>query len=376
MHRPLKDSGARADAAQLALDQVSKRYGDVVALDKLSLTIDKPQFVTLLGPSGCGKTTTLRLVAGLETCDSGRIYMHGQRIDNVSPHKRNVSTVFQDYALFPHLDVFDNVAFGLKVRGATREDYTPKVRATIERLQIADLAKRRPYQLSGGQQQRVALARTLVLNPAILLFDEPLGALDQNLREDMQIELKRVQRQVGITFIYVTHDQREAFTMSDRVVVLSKGRIEQDDTPQEVYRRPRSLFVGKFTGVRNLIAGTVERVAGERAIVALKSGDRLEADVPDGLRFACGERVLIGVRPEAVVLGAAATSDGASLRLTVHSVVYGGKSYSAAGTLKSGEVFTLEIPAGSGQVASAREGQEVAVRWRRDDTLIFKAEKP
>jgi ABC-type Fe3+/spermidine/putrescine transport system ATPase subunit len=370
----MKELGSAAFSTQLAFDRVTKRYGNAIAVECLSFSIEKPQIVTLLGPSGCGKTTTLRLIAGLESCDSGSIYMRGARIDHVPPYKRNVSTVFQDYALFPHLNVFGNVAFGFKVRGVHSDKYLPIVRNALERLRLSDLVDRRPHQLSGGQQQRVALARTLVLNPAILLLDEPLGALDQNLREDMQIELKRVQREVGITFIYVTHDQREAFTMSDRVILLSKGRIEQDGTPEALYQRPRSLFVARFTGIRNAIAGVVETVSGGQMTIPLRCGLKVGAVAPDNMVFAPGESVLVGIRPELVIFGPSSGPDNPALTLTVRSIVYAGRSYSIVGLLNTGEEFVLELPAAASSAAGIDEGDEISIHWRRSDTLVFKPE--
>jgi spermidine/putrescine transport system ATP-binding protein len=237
-------------------------------------------------------------------------------------------------------------------------------------MHIADLADRRPHQLSGGQQQRVALARALVLNPAVLLFDEPLGALDQNLREEMQIELRRVQREVGITFIYVTHDQGEAFGMSDRVIILSRGRIEQDGSPHDLYTKPRSLFVARFTGLRHFLAGEIDSIQGGEVGVTLTGGERLNAKLDDAAQLRQGESVLIGVRPEAVSIGVAGPNRS-HVRLTIQSIIYGGKMRRILGRLASGDEFAAEVNASASD--DLAEGQTVELSWNARDTLIFKA---
>src|SRR5712692_3605487 len=231
---------------------LTKRFAEV-AVDSIDLTVASGEFFSLLGPSGCGKTTTLRLIAGFEQPTAGRVLLDGTDVTATPPHKRNVNTVFQSYALFPFLSVFDNVAFGLRNRGLAKAETGQRVREALDLVKLTEYAKRRPGMLSGGQQQRVALARALVLNPAVLLLDEPLGALDAKLRKALQIELKALQETVGITFIYVTHDQEEALTMSDRLAVMSRGRIEQVGTPEELYERPTTEFVADFLGVSNLM---------------------------------------------------------------------------------------------------------------------------
>src|SRR5690348_7489362 len=235
------------------LESLTKRFDNVTAVDEISIDIQPGEFFSLLGPSGCGKTTTLRLVAGFEQPTNGRILLDGVDVANRPPHRRNVNTVFQSYALFPFLTVAENVAFGMKYKSVPKPEVNTRVTEALELVQLAGYEKRRPNQLSGGQQQRVALARALVLRPAVLLLDEPLGALDAKLRKALQIELKALQQQVGITFIYVTHDQEEALTMSDRIAVMSDGRIEQVGPPQDVYEDPASVFVADFLGVSNLM---------------------------------------------------------------------------------------------------------------------------
>ncbi len=247
---------------------VTKRFGDFTAVDDLDLTLGSGEFFTLLGPSGCGKTTTLRMIAGFEQPDAGEVRIEGTDVAGLPPYKRPTNTVFQSYALFPHLSVEDNVAFGLKRQKVSKDEIGERVRAELERVGLAKEARRRPAQLSGGMQQRVALARALVNLPKVLLLDEPLGALDLKLRKGLQIELKRIQREVGITFVYVTHDQEEALTMSDRIAVMNRGRVEQVDGAEEVYERPTTTFVAGFIGVSNLMPGTVSAPG----VVKLDSG--------------------------------------------------------------------------------------------------------
>ena len=241
--------------AIIQIRSLAKSFGNVRAVDGVDLDIQAGEFLTLLGPSGSGKTTVLRMIAGFETPDAGSILLNGKDITNLPAYERDVNTVFQDYALFPHMDVISNIEYGLKVKGVEKSERNKKALAALAQVQLAGYEKRKPSQLSGGQRQRVALARALVNRPAVLLLDEPLGALDLKLRQQMQIELKQLQREVGITFIFVTHDQEEALTMSDRIAVFDRGRIQQIDKPSAIYERPKNIFVADFVGVSNLISG-------------------------------------------------------------------------------------------------------------------------
>ena len=251
------------DTGEVKLEELQKDYGDFTAVEHLDLLMPPGEFFTMVGPSGCGKTTTLRMIAGFERPTSGRIVLDGADVAQTPPHRRNVNTVFQSYALFPHLTVADNVAFGLRYRDTSKEENKRAVAEIIELVQLTGFEKRKPHELSGGQQQRVALARALVLRPRVLLLDEPLGALDARLRKDLQVELKALQEDIGVTFIFVTHDQEEALTMSDRIAVMDGGHVEQAGPPQDVYEEPETVFVADFLGVSNLISATADGQDGD-----------------------------------------------------------------------------------------------------------------
>jgi len=285
--------------SSLSLRGLTKRYGSLLAVDDLSVTIPKGSFFALLGPSGCGKTTTLRMVAGLEDPDAGDIRLGGLDITHARPHRRPVNTVFQSYALFPHLDVFENVAFGLRRRG--RKNVQPAVMDALDLVELPHLARRRPGQLSGGQQQRIALARAIVNQPQVLLLDEPLGALDLKLRRQMQLELKRIQTEVGITFLHVTHDQEEAMTMADTVAVMNRGRIEQLGRPADLYESPVTTFVANFLGQSNLLDGEHAGDLGTHLVVDVR-GNKLR--VPRSRVSSRDRNILVGVRPEKIRLRA------------------------------------------------------------------------
>jgi spermidine/putrescine transport system ATP-binding protein len=289
--------GQQTAGADLRLTSVTKRFGAFVAVDDLTLTIPAGSFFALLGPSGCGKTTTLRMVAGLEEPTAGSIHLGERDVTATRPHQREVNTVFQNYALFPHMDVFENVAFGLRRRKV--REVRERVEEALDLVELRSLARRKPGQLSGGQQQRIALARAVVNRPSVLLLDEPLGALDLKLRRQMQVELKRIQTEVGLTFVHVTHDQEEAMTMADTIAVMNAGRIEQLGSPAELYESPHTTFVANFLGQSNLLEGKLQGRSDGDLLVDVH-GRRLV--VPIGRNRADGTGLLVGVRPEKIRL--------------------------------------------------------------------------
>ncbi len=306
----------------IQLDHVRKSFGDFVAVEHADFGIRQGEFFAMLGPSGCGKTTTLKMIAGFEQPTSGKVLLNGADVSRVPPYKRNVNTVFQQYALFPHMTVADNVRFGPKSKRVPKSEYEPNVAQMLEVVRLSEFADRRPSQLSGGQQQRVALARALVNFPSALLLDEPLAALDLKLREAMQFELKRIQREVGITFVFVTHDQGEALTMSDRIAVMSDGRVEQIGTPEEIYNSPASLFVAGFIGSANLLPGEVVGTDGDDTVVELTAGHTVRARTD--IERPAGAPVSVMLRPERLTASATARDDGRSIEGTVADVVFQG----------------------------------------------------
>jgi len=328
---------------------LARHYGEVVAVAGIDLEIAEGEFFSMLGPSGSGKTTTLRMIAGFELPTAGRVELHGQEVTNLAPFERNVNTVFQDYALFPHMTVGENVAYALMIRKVPRDERERRVTDALAMVRLAGYEKRKPAQLSGGQRQRVALARALVNRPRVLLLDEPLGALDLKLREEMQIELKAIQREVGITFVYVTHDQEEALTMSDRIAVFNQGRIEQIGSPALVYERPATAFVAGFVGTSNLISGEVA------AAIA-------------------GEAGTFTIRPEKIRLGDPADvvgADEASALGHIADVVYLGADTRYIVALDAGQslVVTQQNLATSSMEALATQGRAVRLIWKRQHTL-------
>jgi spermidine/putrescine transport system ATP-binding protein len=314
---------------EVGLYGVTKSFGDTRAVDDVTIEVARGEFFSLLGPSGCGKTTSLRMIAGFEEPTEGRVVLTGQDIVGVPPFKRNVNTVFQSYALFPHLTVADNVAFGLRRKKIGKAEVKDRVKRYLDLVQLPGYDDRRPSQLSGGQQQRVALARALVNEPAVLLLDEPLGALDLKLRKQMQLELMRIQREVGVTFIYVTHDQEEALVMSDRIAVMSQGKVEQIGYPEDIYERPATRFVAGFIGTSNIVEAEVTGRAGDLLELAAAPGDRILVPVPAGRAISVGEMVAFTVRPEKLrVTGAdePAADKLCTVAGTVVDVVYQGVS--------------------------------------------------
>src|SRR5712691_365587 len=287
----------------IALEGVSKGFGETLAVQDVTLAIEEGEFFSLLGPSGCGKTTTLRMIAGFEVPDEGRIVLQAQDVTSVSANRRPVNMVFQQYALFPHMSIYDNVAFGLKVKRVPRQEHGDRIREMLRVVELEGLERRRTRQLSGGQQQRVALARALVNRPAALLLDEPLGALDVKLRKQMQLELKRIQTELGTTFVYVTHDQEEALAMSDRIAVMNRGLVEQIGGPREIYEHPQTAFVADFIGSLNALDLRIDELVGGYAVMRLGEAERIL--VPVGAGHRTGDSFRVSVRPERVQIGPA-----------------------------------------------------------------------
>ena len=346
--------------ADVRLVEVTKRFEDVTAVDRLSLEIEHGSFFALLGPSGCGKTTTLRMIGGFEQPTEGQIYLGDTEVSGLPSYKRDVNTVFQSYALFPHLSVFENVAFGLRRQGVRGETLTGQVNEILRLVGLEGMEKRKPRQLSGGQQQRVAVARALVNKPKVLLLDEPLGALDLKLRKQMQLELKGIQHDIGITFVHVTHDQEEAMTMADQIAVMNQGRIEQLGTPTELYETPSTAFVAGFLGVSNLIPGTVSGPD----IVRLRSGPEVRVR-PDALAGRTGE-VAVGIRPEKIELGQGQAN---SLDGTVVEEAYVGVSTQYIVETGCGRLTVYRQNASPG-LNGAAAGQRLTLSWSPESTFV------
>ena len=355
------------------LASITKRYGDVHAVRSLDLEIARGEFFTLLGPSGCGKTTTLRVVAGFEEPDEGSVLIDGLDVEGIPPFRRPTNTVFQSYALFPHLSVEENVAFGLKRKRVPKEEIRTRVGEELERVGLAGEANRKPRQLSGGQQQRVALARALVNRPSVLLLDEPLGALDLKLRKRLQVELKEIQRDVGITFVYVTHDQEEALTMSDRIAVMNDGVVEQVAGPEEVYERPATSFVAGFIGVSNLLPGEVVSANGNGAAVRLDSG----AVVPltESTSLGTGDRCQAIVRPEKLTVNAEGESAGVTGVL--ESSAYLGTATQLIARMPDGASLTALVPNVDEEARKGlpAPGEEIRLSWSPEHMHIVKEEE-
>jgi spermidine/putrescine ABC transporter ATP-binding subunit len=354
------EAGPAADL-DVRLESVRKAFGAVVAVHDVSLGIARGSIFSLLGPSGCGKTTTLRLIAGFEQPDAGEVYIRGQRVTGVPPYRRDFSMVFQSYALFPHLSVTENVAFGLRMRRVPRAQRAAAVKEALELVKLGAVADRHPGQLSGGQQQRVALARAIVVKPAVLLLDEPLGALDKMLREEMQVELRSLQQRLGITAVFVTHDQEEALTLSDRVAVMRNGVIEQIGVPREIYDRPSNAFVAAFLGASNFLDGTLAAAADGGMVVETPAG-RVPVVAGAG---AAGTRVRLAVRPERVRVESAG---GSGLPARIRDVVYRGPVTHFYLDSAAGPLLCYRQNAGG---EDWRVGEEVRCAWDVESGVIL-----
>jgi spermidine/putrescine transport system ATP-binding protein len=353
----------------IVLDGVRKEFGDFVAVERADFAIGRGEFFSLLGPSGCGKTTLLKMIAGFEQPTSGKVLLEGDDVSNVPPYKRNVNTVFQQYALFPHMSVLDNVAFGLRSKKVPAREARQRAIDMLEVVRLGELSSRRPTQLSGGQQQRVALARALVNLPSALLLDEPLAALDLKLREAMQIELKRIQREVGITFIFVTHDQGEALTMSDRIAVMSRGRVEQIGTPEEIYGRPASIFVAGFIGSANLLPGRLEGAGSDAPTVVLDSGMRIA--VPSSGGAFEGDPVTVMLRPERLTAVNGAAPDGRSVSGTIRDVVFHGSDIRLIVDLADGTEVVAKVESDD-DLPPIEQGAPIVLGWAADAAYLLR----
>jgi spermidine/putrescine transport system ATP-binding protein len=374
------DHDAKPD---VEISHVTKSFGDVTAVDDMTLQVESGSFYSFLGPSGCGKTTTLRMIAGFEQPTAGEIYLAGTAVAGVPPYRRNVNTVFQHYALFPHMDVAQNVGYGLRQKKVSKPDMTRRVGEALELVRLGGYERRRTWELSGGQQQRVALARALVNHPTVLLLDEPLGALDLKLRKEMQLELKALQREVGITFVYVTHDQEEALTMSDTIVVMHHGRIQQQGSPADLYERPVNRFTANFIGVSNPFDGKLleHDPASGRGVVESSRGLRLTGTVTDpAARPTLGQQVIVAVRPERMRVEPVAHAEPAgagwsSIEGRVHQGTYlGDQTEFRITTDLAGEVVTRrQNTGGMADLAGIGPGDSVVIRWEDSANLILVA---
>jgi spermidine/putrescine transport system ATP-binding protein len=347
---------------------VTKRFGSNTAVDNVSLDIHAGEFVALLGPSGCGKTTCLRMIAGFEQPDEGQVFISGVQVAGVPAHKRAVNTVFQSYSLFPHMTVLDNVAFGPRNKGVSKADARKQAQDMLDVVRLSDFGPRKPQQMSGGQQQRVALARALVNRPSALLLDEPLAALDLKLRKAMQIELKRIQREVGITFIFVTHDQEEALTMSDRIAVMSQGRVEQVGTPEEIYNQPATVFVAGFIGSANLLPAVVTEVTAD-LVSARIAGGAIVSSPRTGRSFQNGQQVTVMLRPERIALDEAERPGRVGIWTTVTNRIFHGASSDVIVELADGTELVADLEADDG--LSCHVGEKLWLSWATGSAWIM-----
>ncbi len=359
------NTGNGADDLAVRFIDVQKSYdGEILVVKNLNLDIRRGEFVTMLGPSGSGKTTCLMMLAGFETATHGEIILNGNPINNVPPHKRNIGMVFQNYALFPHMTVSENLAFPLQVRKMSRADTEAKVKRALEMVQLGEFGSRRPSQLSGGQQQRVALARALVFEPELVLMDEPLGALDKNLREQMQYEIKHIHESLGVTVVYVTHDQSEALTMSNRIAVFNDGIIQQLAAPAALYEKPENAFVAQFIGENNKLLGIVKRISGQSCTVEIDGGGAVEALAVHVRQD--GERTTLSLRPERVELDPPEGKFPNNFDATVKELIYLGDHIRARVDLLGHDDFIVKVPNATGH-RSLSEGQTVRLGWTMED---------
>lgn len=345
---------------------VTKKFDDFTAVDNINLNVKHGEFLTLLGPSGCGKTTSLRMIAGFEHASEGQVMINGEDVCKVEPYHREVNTVFQSYALFPHMNIFDNIAFGLKIKKVNKEEIKTRVEKVLNLVQLEGYGKRSVKQLSGGQQQRVAIARAIVNNPKILLLDEPLGALDLKLRKQMQLELKNLQKSLGITFIYVTHDQEEALTMSDRIVVMNKGKIEQIGTPYEIYESPVSEFVADFIGETNVVKGKI--ISNQDGKAQVEIGNQM-FPTPSGSRFQNNGDIKLAIRPEKIYISSEKPADIFSLKGKLIEKIYVGTTTKVIILLEDGQ----EIIAHNNNIKkdNLADNEEFYLSWDPEEIVVL-----
>ena len=358
--------------AEIRINQITKRFGDFAAVDHIDLTIRQGEFLTLLGPSGCGKTTLLRMISGFETPSEGSVWLAGEDVTHLPPYRRDVNQVFQSYALFPHLTVQENIGFGLRMRKLKKAEIAERVQRVIELVSLAGMERRKPSELSGGQRQRVALARAIVCEPKVLLLDEPLSALDAKLRKAMQIELKRLQKKLGITFVFVTHDQEEALTMSDRIAVVNRGRIEQLGDSAEIYHAPRTTFVCNFIGQANILEGEI--IGTDAGYTRLRVAPEVEIRIPTDREFAALKKIFISIRPEKIHLQKAKPAGDNCFEAEVEEEVFKGATdellLKAPGDLELTAVVANE----SATQESFRKGEKVWCSLHPSDLVYVRRE--
>lgn len=351
------------------LKNIVKQFGDVVAVNNVSLQILDGEFFSLLGPSGCGKTTSLRMIGGFELPTEGEVFIEGKSQGTTPPFKRPINTVFQNYALFPHMNVSQNVAFGLQMQKVDKEEIKKRVEETLELVQLSGMGKRKTNQLSGGQQQRVALARALINHPTVLLLDEPLGALDLKLRKAMQLELKKIQKQVGITFVYVTHDQEEALTMSDRIAVMNEGNLLQVDSPEIIYEHPKNQFVANFIGETNFINATVDSISQDSLFLKVKNTFTVPASRVEDVQK--GDKVLLAVRPEKLSLSEK-SQDGASIPGKIAETIYIGTDLRYEVQISEDLTLTVREQNSRGEQSKRYQpGEDIFVCWNKDQASVL-----
>ncbi|TMN23264.1 ABC transporter ATP-binding protein [Lentibacillus cibarius] len=349
------------------LEGISKKFDSTYAIKELNLEIQSGEFLTLLGPSGCGKTSTLRVIGGFEKPSSGSVWINSKKVDEVEPYNRDVNTVFQSYSLFPHMTVADNIAFGLKMKKISKQEIKKRVREALRLVQLENFADRKPKKLSGGQQQRIAIARAVVNNPKVLLLDEPLGALDLKLRKQMQLELKQLQQKLGMTFIYVTHDQEEALTMSDRIVIMNEGQIEQIGLPEEVYEKPATKFVADFIGETNLFEGIIKEI---KDVYATVQCSEQNIRIYNNKKLLTNESVFISVRPEKIRVSSNPDSHDNYLKVIMKDKIYIGSVTKIIATLPDGHEV---IAHGSqGIYENSSKGDQLYLNWDPSDCAVFK----